>query len=413
MALARFLQVSDLHLGRPFAWLSAERREQRRRDQQRALEAAVGQAIERGAHAILLPGDLFDAAATDAGTLAFAVKAFAVHGCPPVFIAPGNHDPVAADNPAWNPRLLHARGAAWPEHVHVFTSPGWTAREVPRLAGVRMWGRAATAHVESAERPLDRGALAAGPGRGDGALEVAVFHGSREGRCPPAQAVTAPFSDEEVAASPFAYHAVGHYHAASRIEQAVVEGVASAGSRLAYAGSAVALDMGETGAHGALEVRIEHGRGLPFVEAEPVELDRRRVLVATADVSGCASADQVDRRLLKALDAAGAGDADLVNVTLAGRLPPGVRWAGPSADVRGRVFHLRVNAAEVRPDYDLDAYRAAEGKTTEERFAQELLRQLDAEADPGRRALVEHALVHGLDAFRLREVAPRWDEVTG
>src|SRR5690348_6688428 len=85
MALARFLQVSDLHLGRPFAWLSAERREQRRRDQQRALEAAVGQAIERGAHAILLPGDLFDAAATDAGTLAFAVKAFAVHGCPPVF----------------------------------------------------------------------------------------------------------------------------------------------------------------------------------------------------------------------------------------------------------------------------------------------------------------------------------------
>ena len=35
MALARFLQVSDLHLGRPFAWLPADRREERRRDQQR------------------------------------------------------------------------------------------------------------------------------------------------------------------------------------------------------------------------------------------------------------------------------------------------------------------------------------------------------------------------------------------
>ena len=94
MSLARFLHVSDLHLGRPFGWLPAERRSERRREQLRILERAVSEAIERGVHAILIPGDLFDQEGVDAETLATVVgSTFAVSGCPPVYIAPGNHDP--------------------------------------------------------------------------------------------------------------------------------------------------------------------------------------------------------------------------------------------------------------------------------------------------------------------------------
>src|SRR5438874_9470349 len=100
MALARFLQIADLHLGRPFAWLPPVRREQRRRDQQSALEQIVKHAIERDVHAILVPGDLFDGVPVDTGSLTFAVRAFSVPGCPPVFIAPGNHDPASTDNAA-------------------------------------------------------------------------------------------------------------------------------------------------------------------------------------------------------------------------------------------------------------------------------------------------------------------------
>jgi DNA repair exonuclease SbcCD nuclease subunit len=411
MALARFLQVSDLHLGKPFAWLPADRREDRRRDQQRALEQAVSQAIERDAHAILVPGDLFDSVSVDAGLLTFAVKAFSVTGCPPVFIAPGNHDPASATNAAWNPRLLQARGIAWPAHVHVFESPGWTAAPVPKLQGVRVWGRCFTANVESAERPLSREALAAVGGTHPMGFEVAVFHGSREGSCPPGQKVTAPFSDDEVAASPFVYHAVGHYHALSRIEQPLTEGVNSAGARLAYAGSGISLDFTESGVHGALEVRIEYGHRMPFIEAEPIELDRRRVYDLAVDVTGSANADAIDRRVLKALDLAGAGELDLAAVRLSGRLGPGVRWTSPGAELRDRVFFMRFDTSGVRPDYDLASYRARDPKTTEERFARDLLEQIDAETDEARRATLEHALYHGLDAFKLREVSPAWDEV--
>jgi hypothetical protein len=411
MALARFLQVSDLHLGRPFAWLPAARREDRRRDQQRALERAIGEAIERNVHAILIPGDLFDDVTVDAGLLTFATKAFEASGCPPVFIAPGNHDPASAANVAWNPRLLRARGMAWPAHVHVFASPEWSAVPVPKLAGVRVWGRSFTANVESTERPLAPSALACVTDTDPLGFDLGLFHGSREGQCPPGQKLTSPFSDAEVAASPLVYHAAGHYHAASRIEQALTEGVRSVGARLAYAGSAVALDFTETGSHGALEVRIEYGHRLPYVAVEPVELDRRLVYELRVDVTGAASADQVDRRIMKALDLEGAGDQDLVSVRLLGRLAPGVRWTGPGTDLRAHVFHLRADSSEVRPDYNLASYRGSEGRTTEERFARDLVAQIDLETDPERRRVLERALNYGLDAFRLREVAPAFDEV--
>lgn len=411
MAIARFLQVSDLHLGRPFAWLSADRREERRRDQQRALELSVSSAIERGAHAILVPGDLFDSMQVDAGLLTFAVKAFEVNGCPPVFIAPGNHDPAAPSNAAWNARLLLARGIAWPAHVHVFDTPHWSARPVPRLPGVRVWGRCFASGVESTERPLAPAVLGDVAGTDPMGFELALFHGSREGQCPPSQKVTAPFSDAEVAASPFVYHAVGHYHSVSRIEQPLTEGVKSAGARLAYAGSAVALDYTEAGSHGALEVRIEYGHRLPFVEIEPVELDRRRMCAVTVDATGAGSADQMDRRIAKALDLAGAGDPDFVAVKLTGRLGAGVRWSGPGPELRARAFHLRFDRSALRPDYDLSRYRQDDPKTTEERFARELLTQIDAEPDAARKADLERALYYGLDAFKLREVSPAWEEV--
>ena len=408
MALARFLQVSDLHLGSPLGWLPADRREERRRDQRAALERAVREAIERGVHAILIPGDLFDQEGVDAATLAFALGAFDVSGCPPVFIAPGNHDPYFERSLFWSERLLQARAMRWPAHVHVFTTPHWSPQSLPELRGVRVWGRCFTANVESLERPLAKGAVASIGNSDPVGFDLGIFHGSREGQCPPGQKMAAPFSDDEATAGPFAYLAVGHYHAGSRI---VATSGASAGVRLAYAGSAAAVHATEVGAHGALEVRIEYGRRLPFIEAEFVELDRRHVHVLTADVSLATSAEQIDRRMQKVLDDAGVTEEDIVTVQVAGRLARGVRYAAPGPDLCARAFHLRLDLRRLRPDYDLDAYRAGDPSTTEERFAGALLAMRDQESDPLQRAVIESALYYGLDAFRLREVVPAYEEL--
>src|SRR6185503_139288 len=215
--LVRFIQVSDLHLGSPFAWLPSHLRDRRRRELHRVLEEAIHQSIARRADAILIPGDLFDHDGVDAETLAFAVHAFARDECPPVFIAPGNHDPWFETSLAWSPRVLRARGWAWPPRVHLFTTAGWSSRA---LAGtpVRIWGRCTTRGIPSAERPLDPGGLGELGSADAQEIHVALFHGSREGHLPPGQTTTAPFADHEVHGGRFAYLAVGHYHGASRLD---------------------------------------------------------------------------------------------------------------------------------------------------------------------------------------------------
>jgi hypothetical protein len=182
--------------------------------------------------------------------------------------------------------------------------------------------------------------------------------------------------------------------------------------RLAYAGSPVALDYTEPGEHGALEVLVRFGEKDCVIGLEPIKLDRRRVLSTQADVTGCASPEQVDRRILHALAAAGVSENDFTKLALIGRLLPGVRWTSPSPDVFAQAFHVRWDRGAVRPDHDLDALRKGEGRTTEERFAQDLLKQIDEESDPEQRLALERGLYYGLDAFRVREVIPQWEEVS-
>jgi DNA repair exonuclease SbcCD nuclease subunit len=404
MGLVRLLQISDVHLGRPFGWLAPDRREIRRKIQREALTRAVEEAIERGVDGILLAGDLFDEEGVDADTLAFATSAFEMPGCPRVFVSPGNHDPCSPTSLFWNPRFLKARGRAWPSHVHVFGETHWT--QAPLSEGVRVWGRCYVSKVSVGERPLSPEWLRDVSADPSG-VEIGIFHGSREGQLPPGQTALSPFSDDEAVQSPFTYLAVGHYHLAGRL--AAPQG-SVAGVRLAYAGSAVALDATEVGAHGALEVRIEHGHRQPFVETEFVPLDPCRVHDFSIDVTGCTSAERVDRKIDRALDEVSAGEDDIVTARLTGRLARDVRYE-PARELSGRVFHLRIDRRGLRPDYPLDRYRESTGATTDERFARALLERLDAAESPEEKARIERALYHGLDAFQLREAVPAHEEL--
>ncbi len=405
MAVVKFLQVSDFHLGRHFGWIAPDRRPQRKHDQRRALERAVEQAIERGVDAILVPGDLFDQECVDTDTIASAVRAFEVAGCPPVFIAPGNHDPYTEVSHYWNPHLLRARAGSWPAHVRIFGSPRWTAEPLPGRPGVTVWGRCYAGSQAAAERPLAPEMLNdVKPERG-APLEIALFHGSCEGFGPPGQAAIAPFSVEEAQRSPFGYLAVGHYHTPSRLERG------EASPRFAYAGAAIGLDVTELGRHGAYEVRIHYGEGPNRTELEFVELDRRTVHALEADITGAGTAEQVDRRVAKELDKLGTAEQDIVTVRLRGRLAKGVRYGAPGPELRARAFYVRVNLSDVRPDYDLEAYRTDKSQATETRFALALMEKLEAEKDPAERAVLESALYYGLDAFRLGEVMPVYEDL--
>ena len=144
---------------------------------------------------------------------------------------------------------------------------------------------------------------------------------------------------------------------------------------------------------------------------DAIGVDTRRAHTLEVDVTGASSADQIDRRALAALDQAGVSDRDFVKLRLTGRLTSGVRWSAPGEALAGRAWNLRADTSAMRPEWNLDAMRHASDETTEGRFARVLLERIDHETDPEARATLERALYYGLDAFRLREVAPMWEEI--
>ena len=400
-AAFRFLQVSDVHLGRVFAWLPPEKRAERRLDLREAWRRAVEEAVRRQVDALFVPGDLFDGEEADAETVNRAIECVQVEGCPPVYIAPGNHDCYSKANTYYdNAKLLARRQKPWPEHVHIFTTREFSAVRHPVKSDVEIWGRCVHANVDSEERVLRNL-----PTRDPGRWNLALLHGSREGFRKPGKLVTAPFDDDEVKHSGFDYIALGHYHEPAEIRDA--------GDilRAAYSGSAAALDRDETGDHGALEVRVYGAdpRQARF-ETERVELDPRRLLSLAVSVDGCGSPEAARERVHNALEEAGARPTDLVVCRLQGRTLPGVSVVPPVEAFQDWVWYLHLNAQEVRPSYDLESLRGrGEARTSEERFVRALLAQLESETDPERRARTEAALYYGLDALHQKQVAPRYE----
>jgi len=394
-----------VHLGRPFGWLPEDKRAQRRQELREIWRRAVDEAIARRVDALLVPGDLFDGDVADTETVNRAIECVSVPGCPPVFLAPGNHDCYSRANTYYdNVKLRARRQAAWPDHVHIFTTPELSSSPLPGRPEVRMWGRCVHANVDSSERVLDHA-----PALDSSSAHVLLLHGSRDGFLRPGKRLTAPFSDAEILRAGFDYAALGHYHDYATIVDE------NGRPRAAYSGSPAALAKDETGARGALHVKLtlepgaQAGARLLASEIEPVTLDTRRLHEITVDVSGVGSRDAARERTLAALDRAEARPADLVVARYVGRPLPGIEAVPRAEDVGERVWFFLPDATALRPAYDLEAYRRGEPVTTEERFARSLLVEIEDEKDPETRAMLEAALYYGLDALRLRSVAPRYE----
>jgi len=402
--LLRFLQLSDLHLGRPFTWLPGPVADQRRADQRDLLWRAVRLAIDKKLDAIVIAGDLFDGDVVDRETIGRAIECVAQPGCPPVFIAPGNHDCHSRATFLYDNRKLAALGqAGWPAHVHVFDSPHITSAPLPGRDDVTLWGRCVPENVDSSERLLvdERKSLA--PDQ----LNVLVLHGSRDGFLPPGKKTTTPFTDAELLAWGADYTALGHYHKPGTIEDE--EGVV----RAAYSGSPIALAGDETGPRYVDLVTLEHNGLHRRVEIEPFELDRRRLHRLDVPVDGLSSPESLKARVGEALESSMVGKDDLVIVRLTGRSRIGIALDAANAADPARAFWIKVDASGVRPDYDLEAYRQGEARTTEEKFARTLLAEIAAATDPEQKRTLEEALYYGLDALRLGDVAPRYDLAAG
>jgi DNA repair exonuclease SbcCD nuclease subunit len=258
-----------------------------------AFERIVDLALARGADALTVGGDLYEAARAGPATARRIFAAFGRFGRP-VFVAPGNHDPFAA-------RSLYARDDR-PPNVRVFADATWSA--VPLGDALTLYGFGHT--------PAEPGRPFAGAAFDRPGIRIALVHGSDEQRCPPGKRTTAPFTAAEIRAAGATLALAGHYHGGSIVHD-------EHGPVFAYPGSPEPIKFGERGDHGALVVTV-HASG---VELESVPIAHTRLLDVDVALDGAGDEGAVIWHLERALD--GTGAADYVRATLHGAVEPGTR----------------------------------------------------------------------------------------
>lgn len=412
----RFLQLSDVHLGASPAdsrlgW-PPPRAAQRAREILDAFRNALRLAVDERCDGVLLPGDLFNGEEVDDALAAEAFAAIRALSPLPVFLAPGNHDPYGPDGPYGEARwTLLAAGEGPPPNLVIFRDETFRTVPWPGRPDVTVTGAAFLRPTRVTERRLARPVVdprSLDPAR----LHVALLHGSRDDTgFLEREKATLPFSAAELAAQPFDYTAVGHYHTSSSIKDP-----ATGETRGGYAGMPAFIGLDEPGEKSVLIVEVTVWPGEPrrrVVRARPRGVDPRRLHKLDVDVSGRADADQVCAALAQTWEAAGVREQDVVAVTFGGRLAPSLGrqelQESVAAWLEPRCWHGAIRFGDLEPEIDVARFLAGEPRTLQALFARELKARIDAAADERQRRLATSALAYGLEALVAGRIRRRWE----
>jgi DNA repair exonuclease SbcCD nuclease subunit len=407
MQVLRFLQLSDLHLDSSLTagrlGLPPDKVRIRQGEIRGILPLACDLARERRIDLVLIPGDLFDDEAISMDTVNFVTETLAGLAPLPVVIAPGNHDFYSLGSPYNDDLLAARRQKPWPANVKIFREGSWDVWRVPGLADVSVTGMAHAAGASIEERLIAQRI----PRDEEAAITLLLFHGSRDNTDLPGRKLcTLPFADAELADQGFDYAAVGHYHEPATI--------ANASGRIvgAYAGCPAGRGLDEQGEKSVIvgEIVKEEEDGPARVSLERVPLDRRRIQIVEVHCTGLTHKDAILKRAEEQLALRELRAEDIVYLRFVGRVSPGIDFRLPDGYLADRYFHVATDLSRLRPAYDLERYRRKELRTTEARFAREMLRRMEEASDPAERRLLENALYYGLDALVEKEVSPRYEE---
>jgi DNA repair exonuclease SbcCD nuclease subunit len=430
----KFLQFSDVlldskltHAGMSQTSLThsnfALPREERTERAREILEATINAfalARQEQVDAILIPGGLWDNVTVTGYTVNTLIEAVASMGDIPVYIAPGHRD-FYTRSCLYTNDMLSARGYRhWPANVHIFTSEHFTAVSHPTRPDVAFIGRAFSKASRRTERILS-GKL---PKVASAAINIGVFAGTLEShpsviadasRQQVQKPLIYPFSEDELAAQNLTYAACGNIKEAFQITTHDEHLLG------AYAGCLAGGTFNELGPRYAILGEVEvNADGTSSVNLIPQELDGRRMMLVTVDVSGLGDEDIRDEILVSLEDSGVRCDTDIVAINLEGRHKPGAAPKEVADGLASDFYHLLV-VDNTRADYLAERF---DQRTTEWKYIQAML-EMKTRAEraknqelggdslaglPGADVsgkTVEDALYYGLDALRTKKVTVR------
>ncbi|MHB1501366.1 MAG: metallophosphoesterase family protein [Candidatus Dormibacteria bacterium] len=364
----RLIHCADVHLDAAFVGLGLPAARRRRAAIREAFHKVVGLAVDIGADALTIGGDLYEDLRSQRETTAFLQEELERVSCP-VLIAPGNHD-------YWHTGSLYAR-ERWPANVHIFNTQEFTEVQV---GGWRVFG---AAHL----KPKGTGNLLGSFRVPKGGPAIALFHGSERGQLAfqgEGKEDHAPFTESELAKSGFQFGLLGHFHTPRVTEW------------LTYPGNPEPLTFGEQGMRGAAVVELADEGGDQRARVEIVPVATYSVSDLEVDITECLHSEAILDRVERALpqDALVAA-----RVRLTGELASGVRLNPTELLSRLRKEDRSVDlVVACRPQLDLDSLRQAPDARGQ--FVRSLMARPDFDSE-----VVQAALVAGLNALLGEEPA--------
>ena len=293
--MIRFLHTSDWQLGMTRHFLSEGAQERYSQARFDAIRAMGRLTKEENCQFMLVCGDAFESNQVDRKTVARALEA--IKSVPvPVFILPGNHDPLNAASVYRSSTFIDRR----PAHVHVIenASPTRVADGVELVGAPWMSKRPVTNPIEEA--------LAALP-QANGIMRICMAHGAVDQLTPDresAGAIAVAVVERAIAEGKVHFVALGDRHSLTKVGD---------GDRIWYSGTPEATDFSETQGGCALVVEVGNGR----VETKGVQTGQWRFIErGLVDLN---SDDDVES-LRKALEEIESKERTVIRLTLVGSL---------------------------------------------------------------------------------------------
>lgn len=297
--MPRFLHTADWQLGMTRHFLAPEAQSRFTQDRIDAIRRLGELAREHGAQFVVVGGDVFETNQVERQTVARALDA--LRAVPvPVFLLPGNHDPLDAASVFRSATFAAGR----PEHVVLLESS--EPHAVPGVPGVEVVGAPWRTKRPLADLVAEAAAgLEPAPA---GTLRVLVGHGAVDALSPDAEnpaLVRLAAAERALAEGRVHYVALGDRHSVTRV---------GGSGAIWYAGAPVATDFDEERPGRALLVELVPGAA-PQVRELAVGgwrfVDQRFDLAGADDVEALARwlAEQPEK------------ERSVVRLTLVGTLP--------------------------------------------------------------------------------------------
>jgi DNA repair exonuclease SbcCD nuclease subunit len=378
METVKLLHISDVHIGAPFQFLRTRGNEQRLalRD---ALRRVATIARDEKYHALLIAGDLFNAAfdVSDADVSSVISSLHEAGALCHVFILPGGHD-------CYSPGSVYERELKRFEaggNVHVL-APGKSVIEIPELS-LAVHGTALVSNIPA-------GSVFAGLAPAAGRRwNVCVAHGSVAGFSADLDANEVPSRLEDLAPG-FDYVALGHWHSFRVLREK--------GPPVLYSGAPEIVARDQRGAGFAVSVVLSEG-GASF---ERLSVGRRRVESRTIDCTALMSAEEFARKVLAAAPAEG---ELILELTLTGLL--GIESAFDPGQIPPELersyFSVRLAGPGPSREISREELLSIPEETVAGAFVRRMLKKIES-ADGATKEIYKEALQLGYQLFKGRDL---------